>query len=116
MPKFTNTRDARRSAQEAQQAKASRDKLMIHASERVATRAIEMLEVAIESNRQVEMAIIEKLDGDQLLKREAQQFSFAERLYTDFKEVLMTLQMAQMGFSEVDSDSEDDWSDDLKAM
>lgn len=114
MPKFTNTRRTQESAQKVQVAKAARDKLAIHAAERVATRALEMLEKAIESNRIVELAIIDKLDGDQILEREKQQFSFAERIYSDLKETMMALQMAQMGFTMEDESEE--WENDMKAM
>ncbi len=78
---------ATKASSEAKTARESKQKLLVHAGERVAVRFLETLEAAIASNQVVELAIIEKLDGDQILAREAQGFRFAEALYKDAKEM-----------------------------
>jgi hypothetical protein len=92
-----------KASEEAKAARENKQKLIVHAGERVAVRFLETLEVAIASNQVIELAVIEKLDGDQILAREKQNFSFAERIYSDMKEMLLVMN----GFSFDDEEAEE---------
>lgn len=115
--KRAQEREARASRKSQDQAlKLSAAKLAIHAAERV-------LLALIKGHESVELAVIEKMDGDQLLRREAQLQGFYGSLVAQYGSIIMpylqqllAMQAAQSGLELEEDDDGDDVAAAFAAM